>query len=191
MAVVADLPLHRDALVSALRPLLPGALVRVHDGSMADVYVVDVETAGGPPRLEAAPAPVVLWGGYLHDRRVEELRALGVTYYVSTLATPEQVARAVTMASQGSGTGSPTSSRGRDLTPRQLDVLRAYVDTYRDRSRREVAERLGISERTLKVHLAAVRAALVGEPVSNRAALRRAAAARGLLDPPTAGHRQV
>lgn len=181
---MADLPLHRDALADRLRPLLPWAEVRTGAApGPADVLVVDVEVLDEILPRVAGHVPVVAWGGYLHARVVAALRSTGVGFYVSTLARPEQVADAVRRAVDGSPTGAPPEGSGVPrLTPRQAEVLRAYVDVHRDRPRSEVAARLGISERTLKVHLAAVRVELGGADVSTRAGLRRAAVSLGLID---------
>lgn len=187
VAVLSALPLHRDVLVGTLAPRLPSIHLIASDGPVAeaDILLVDVELPGGEALIASAGVPVVLWGGYLHAGPVEELRARGVTYYVSALATPDQVASAVVRAARGPHQhrvepGPPAAA----LTERQVAVLRAYVEEYCDLPRREVARRLEISERTLKVHLAAIRAALGGESVSTRTALRRIAVARGLVDTP-------
>lgn len=89
-----------------------------------------------------------------------------------TLLKPEIMQRVLSRAGSASA---PASSSLVELTERELEVLKAVARG--DRSK-EVAARLGISERTVKAHLASVYSKL---GVDSRAAAIAVAAQKGLL----------
>ena len=88
-----------------------------------------------------------------------------------TLLRPEIMARVL---AQGKATGAPTSTQT-DLTERELEVLRGVAQGERSK---EIALRLGITERTVKAHLASIYSRL---GVDSRAAAIAVAAQRGIL----------
>jgi pimeloyl-ACP methyl ester carboxylesterase/DNA-binding CsgD family transcriptional regulator len=75
---------------------------------------------------------------------------------------------------EGAGAGSPAPAK--ELTPRQLDVLRGVARGLTDK---EIAGELSLSPRTVEMHVARAIAALA---CANRAEAVRKAAALGLLD---------
>jgi NarL family two-component system response regulator YdfI len=88
-----------------------------------------------------------------------------------TLLKPEIIARVLSKAGEkGAQAASAT-----DLTERELEVLRAVAQGERSK---EIALRLGISERTVKAHLASIYNRL---GVDSRAAAIAVAAQKGLL----------
>jgi NarL family two-component system response regulator YdfI len=87
-----------------------------------------------------------------------------------TLLKPEVIARILSKASESNKSGATT-----DLTERELEVLQAVAQGERSK---EIAIRLGISERTVKAHLASIYNRL---GVDNRAAAIAVAAQKGLL----------
>jgi NarL family two-component system response regulator YdfI len=89
-----------------------------------------------------------------------------------TLLKPEIIARVLSQ-SGGSGATIPVQS---DLTERELEVLRAVAQGERSK---EIAINLGISERTVKAHLASIYNRL---GVDSRAAAIAVASRRGLID---------
>ncbi len=89
-----------------------------------------------------------------------------------TLLKPEIIARVLSQ-SGGSGT---TKSVQTGLTERELEVLRAVAQGERSK---EIAIRLGISERTVKAHLASIYNRL---GVDSRAAAIAVASRLGLID---------
>jgi NarL family two-component system response regulator YdfI len=108
--------------------------------------------------------------GYLlkdTDRRTlfDSIRAAGRG---ETLLRPEVLARLL-------ATPAPTTSSGLDLTEREMEVLRAVAQGERSK---EIAFRLGITERTVKAHLAGIYNKL---GVDSRAAAIAVAAQKGLL----------
>jgi len=88
-----------------------------------------------------------------------------------TLLKPEIVARVLSKV----GGGNTTAAAQSDLTDRELEVLRAVAQGERSK---EIAFRLGISERTVKAHLASIYNRL---GVDSRAAAIAVAAQKGLL----------
>jgi two-component system, NarL family, response regulator YdfI len=88
-----------------------------------------------------------------------------------TLLKPEIIARVLTQAG-GAGAAAASST---DLTGRELEVLKAVAEGERSK---EIAVRLGISERTVKAHLASIYNRL---GVDSRAAAIAVAAQKGLL----------
>jgi NarL family two-component system response regulator YdfI len=88
-----------------------------------------------------------------------------------TLLKPEIVARLVVKA----GETFPSAVLSTDLTGRELEVLRLVAQGERSK---EIAVRLGISERTVKAHLASIYNRL---GVDSRAAAIAVAAKKGLL----------
>ena len=108
--------------------------------------------------------------GYLlkdTDRRTlfDTIRAAGRG---ETLLKPEVLARLL-------ATPVPAASGGLDLTEREMEVLRAVAQGERSK---EIAFRLGITERTVKAHLAGIYNKL---GVDSRAAAIAVAAQKGLL----------
>jgi NarL family two-component system response regulator YdfI len=88
-----------------------------------------------------------------------------------TLLKPEILARVLSKAG-----GTSASTHGQtDLTGRELEVLQAVAQGERSK---EIAVRLGISERTVKAHLASIYNRL---GVDSRAAAIAVAAQKGLL----------
>jgi len=88
-----------------------------------------------------------------------------------TLLKPDILAR---LLSKAGGTSAPAHAQT-DLTGRELEVLKAVAQGERSK---EIALRLGISERTVKAHLASIYNRL---GVDSRAAAIAVAAQKGLL----------
>ncbi len=88
------------------------------------------------------------------------------------LLKPEIMAKVL---SKWSGPGAPAVES--DLTDRELEVLHGVAQGERSK---EIAARLGISERTIKAHLASIYNKL---GVDSRAAAIAVAARRGLINP--------
>lgn len=89
-----------------------------------------------------------------------------------TLLKPEIIARVLSETGR-TGTMTPVQT---DLTERELEVLRAVAQGERSK---EIAISLGISERTVKAHLASIYNRL---GVDSRAAAIAVASRRGLID---------
>lgn len=124
----------------------------------------------------------VVWGGTLPVPRVAQLRASGAVAYVSLLQPPSELLAVVTAALAGEG-GDWGADPGpmTELTGRELAVARAYLVDQAEQTRAEVARTLGISERTLKAHVANIRAKAGHRGTDTREGLRRALTVRGSL----------
>lgn len=188
VAIASQISLHSDVLSVALRPF-PTRVVRPSDmeDAAGHVVVIDRLTGGFEDYLTAALAgrlPVVVWGGYLHPTSVQDLVRRGADAYVSVIGSQDQLIDAVRTVRFGMSwlpALPPEAPEG--LTTAEARALRAYLVDYPAESRRQVALRLGISESTLKAHLANVRSRL-DEACASRRSLRRTLIARGWLDTP-------
>lgn len=186
VAIASRVPLHRDALRAALSPL-SARVVEPEElaGAAGQVIVIDRLGEGFDSYLDAAfhhRLPVVVWGGYLHPTGLQELVRRGADGYVSIIGSRDQLGEAVRAVHSGRSWLPTLPSQVPDgLTPAQSRVVRAYLIDQPRASRRQVADRLGLREATVKAHLANVRSRL-DEPCASRISLRRALIARGWLE---------
>jgi DNA-binding NarL/FixJ family response regulator len=157
--VLMDLRMPGEEGLSGLERLLtacPGARVVVFTASDADEYVFGAMQAGARGYvLQGAPAPELV-------RAIRHVHA-GEAYLSPTLG-----ARLVDRAARPAG-------RTSLLTPRQLAILRLVAA---GQSNVQIAESLGITERTVKFHVTAIFNALGAD---NRAQAVALAGRRGLL----------
>jgi NarL family two-component system response regulator YdfI len=120
-------------------------------------------------------------GFLLKDTDRETLfRAIRAAARGETLLQPEILARALAHAEAepaGDASPSPVSSEAGGLSEREVEVLQAVARGERSK---EIALRLGITERTVKAHLASVYNKL---GVDSRAAAIAIAAQKGWLKP--------
>jgi two-component system, NarL family, response regulator YdfI len=161
-------------------------------GSFADATGIEalrpdvLLIAGNAPRAAAAPA-VVLTNDDQPAWTPEALRA-GVRALLPRDASPAAILAAVDAAASGMAlvdpqeleallavsapaqTGETTAAPATPLTPRELEVLRMMADGA---ANKEIAWRLGISEHTVKFHVASILGKL-------DAGTRTEAVARGL-----------
>jgi len=183
VAVWSRWRLHADALVVAL-----GARSEPAD-VVADPLPPDLLVAGAAApdlirvlqRRRAAGRETVVWGGTLSAPRVTALRSAGASAYLSALCRPGELVATVRRVRGGHSTPEAPHVAGTRLTAREHEVVRAYLVTGADRTRREVAADLGISERTLKAHIANVRERVATADAGTREGLRHALRAHGLL----------
>jgi DNA-binding NarL/FixJ family response regulator len=157
------------------------ALDAVRDGAPFDLALVDVRMPDldGLELLRALKAdrpdmPVIMLSTYDNAPYVKRALADGAAGYLLKDATPEDLAQAINVALSGSGNvlsprviqnlfeeheaaGEHGSSNGRrgeySLTQREHDILALLAE---GRSNREIAQRLYLSEKTVKAHLAAI-----------------------------------
>ncbi len=177
-----DHPIMRAALATALAELgaprfveasdAQGALALVEAHPDLDLLLVDLRMPGASGldtirtlRARAPQVPLVVVSADEDPAQVAALLALGVSGYVPKSEPPAVIVSAVRLvlaggtyvpprllsSSAGAGDGTP------DLTPRQVEVLRLLAQGLPNKS---IANALGVSEGTVKVHLIAVFRAL-------------------------------
>lgn len=157
------------------------ALDAVRDGAPFDLALVDVRMPDldGLELLRALKAdrpemPVIMLSTYDNAPYVKRALADGAAGYLLKDATPEDLAQAINVAMSGSGNvlsprviqnlfeeheaaadrGAANGRRGDySLTQREHDILALLAE---GRSNREIAQRLYLSEKTVKAHLAAI-----------------------------------
>jgi DNA-binding NarL/FixJ family response regulator len=157
------------------------ALEHVNGGADVDLALVDVRMPDldGLELLRALKAdrpemPVIMLSTYDNAPYVKRALADGASGYLLKDATPEDLSQAINVALSGSGNvlsprviqnlfeeheaaGRDPSTNGRrgeyNLTQREHDILELLAE---GRSNREIAQRLYLSEKTVKAHLAAI-----------------------------------
>jgi len=155
------------------------ALELVKKGPAPDLALVDVRMPDldGLELLRAIKAdwpdmPVIMLSTYENAPYVKRALADGAAGYLLKDATPEDLSQAINVALSGSGNvlsprviqnlfedqqadGSPGNGRRNEysLTEREHDILALLAE---GRSNRDIAQRLFLSEKTVKAHLAAI-----------------------------------
>jgi len=202
--VVDDHPVVREGLISVLedQPDLQiiGAAGSAEEALSLvrrlrpDVVLLDLELPGmgglaAIPYLLAGSAPprVLVFTAYDTDDRVRGALEAGAAGYLLKGVSGEEIARSVRSVYEGKTalepriaartlpqTRSPARQRG-PLTPREREVLELVAQGL---ANKEIASRLGISERTVKFHIASIMDKLGAE---NRAQATALALQRGLL----------
>lgn len=175
-----DHPIMRAALASALAELgdvrfveasdAPGTLALAEAHPELDLLLVDLRMPGSSGldairtlRERAPQVPLVVVSADEDPAHVAALLALGVSGYVPKSEPPAVIVSAVRLVLAG-GTyvpprlmGGPAGPPGPELTPRQAEVLKLLAQGLPNKS---IANALGVSEGTIKVHLIAVFRAL-------------------------------
>lgn len=137
----------------------------------AQVIVMDVHMPGGIDGIETTrqlrrllpEAQVVVLSSFSDDSRLIGAMRAGAITYVQKEAEPEVLLNAVRHAARGQAVMEPELMQrimqARDLryqdvlTEREMDVLRAVADGL---TNAEIAQRLIVSEETVKTHLSSV-----------------------------------
>jgi DNA-binding NarL/FixJ family response regulator len=175
-----DHPIMRAALASALAELgethfveasdAPGTLAMVDANPGLDLLLVDLRMPGSSGldairalRERAPQVPLVVVSADEDPAHVAALLSLGVSGYVPKSEPPAVIVSAVRLVLAG-GTyvpprllGAAGTPDGPELTPRQAEVLKLLAQGLPNKS---IANALGVSEGTIKVHLIAVFRAL-------------------------------
>lgn len=185
--VISPFALHRSALAATLSDsdafssVATHAEVAVMAERTYDVTIVDLPALGMTAVHDVVRSrPTVAWGGYLHTGTVSELVEAGLRGYVSVIGAPQDLVVAAIRVASGELSLPELSASVVRLTPAERRVCRAYLVDLAEAPRALVAAELGISERTLKAHLANIRAK-VNSSAANRVELARQLRARGML----------
>lgn len=182
--IADDHPLVRDALARTVREL--AAEVQVHEaGDLAallrlaadgaDLALVDLNmpgmdgVAGLRSLRDAAPTlPLVVASGQEDPMTIRAVLAAGAVGFIPKSERAEVLLGALRLVQAGGtyvpprmldGTARPPPAdlQGAELTPRQLDVLRCLL---RGEPNKLIARELGLTEGTVKIHIAAILRAL-------------------------------
>lgn len=165
--------LEAESAAAALEQIQAHADV---DLSLVDVRMPDLDGLELLRTLKAdrPDMPVIMLSTYDNAPYVKRALADGAAGYLLKDATPEDLSQAINVALSGSGnvlsprviqnlfeeheaTGKDQASNGRrgeyNLTQREHDILALLAE---GRANREIAQRLYLSEKTVKAHLAAI-----------------------------------
>jgi DNA-binding NarL/FixJ family response regulator len=184
--IADDHPMVRDALARTVRLVEPTALVveaadyagaeaalREHAPVLAllDLHMPGMDGVEGLRRLHLryAQVPLVVASGDDDPGVIRSTFAAGAVGFLPKSESPEVLQQAIRLV-RGGGTympsqaladlrhGAPTPRPDASgLTPRQLDVLRSLM---RGQPNKLIARELGLTEGTVKIHIAAILRAL-------------------------------
>lgn len=182
--IADDHPLVRDALARTVRELdrdvqvqeagdLDALLQLAAEGG-ADLALVDLNMPGmdgveGLRRLrEAVPTlPIVVASGQEDPATIRAVLAAGAVGFIPKSERSEVLLAALRLVQSGGtyvparmldpASGPPHDLKSADLTPRQLDVLQCLL---RGEPNKQIARELGLTEGTVKIHIAAILRAL-------------------------------
>ena len=154
-AVALTRKLKPDVLLLDLAmPRLPGleALRSISEGSLPvrTILVTGSMTRGDVLTALLHGAHGIVMKGAPPEVLFESIRAVMKGQY---WIQPEAVSTLVSAVRESRGAPRPPSSRRFNLTPRELDVVKAIVDGH---SNKDIARMLGVTEPTVKHHLTSI-----------------------------------
>lgn len=174
--VAEDHPLYRDAIIRLLSDLAPGAealtaetfdrVLEVMGGTQPpDLVLIDLRMPGseGFPSIAALHrdhpgVPLFVVSGSDGPLDTVRARRAGALGFLSKSASPETMRATLAGLLDGSWEPPPVEKDAPvHLTPRQLDVLQGMAA---GQPNKRIALNLGLSEGTVKLHVAAVLDAL-------------------------------
>ena len=190
VVIVDDHPVVREGLVAALdgkngievAAAFGSAEEALRSRASADVIILDLELPGlgGLDAIERFSAPVLILTAYDAEEDVDRALEAGAKGYLLKGAPLAEIERAIAAIVRGDVVLDPRITsralRRRDrLTKREREVLRLLAAGD---SNKEIAKKLGISERTAKFHVTSIFTKLGAE---NRARAVAIAAERHLI----------
>jgi len=179
--IADDHPMVRDALARTVQQLAPSVevfqaadsegLMKLLQDAAADLALVDLNMPGmdgvaGVRRVrDAAPLlPLVVASGQDDPATIRAVLAAGAAGFVPKTSSSELLLQALRIVLAGgvfvppqapadlhAGAAPPADTTG--LTPRQRDVLRGLL---RGAPNKLIARELGLTEGTVKIHIAAI-----------------------------------
>lgn len=202
--VADDHALFREGLSHVLMQLGSDVVVIEagdHDSALAlavqhpdaDVILLDLDMPGREPQtaleamiVQAVTTPVVVLSACEDVRRVRSVLDAGAMGFIPKHESARVMLSVLRLVLEGGVYIPPMlmkkdrnfATPGISLTPRQLDVLVRLVE---GKSNKKISREMGLSEATVKAHLAAIFRCL---DVDNRTEAARVAAQRGLLNKP-------
>lgn len=192
LIIVDDHPIVREGLAAALSRTSEFEIVaqfgsaeellssRVH----ADVVLLDLELPGmsGVDAVSKIDAPALVLTAYANDEQIDAVLRAGARGYLLKGAALAEIEHALRTIAKGDRYIDPRiSSRlialstAPRLSPREREVLRLIAD---GKSNKEIANELGVTERTAKFHVTAILEKLNAE---NRAGAVRIGLEKGLI----------
>ncbi|MGN6182954.1 MAG: response regulator transcription factor [Thermoanaerobaculia bacterium] len=192
LIIVDDHPIVREGLAAALSRTSEFEIVaqfgsaeellssRVH----ADVVLLDLELPGmsGVDAVSKIDAPSLVLTAYANDEQIDAVLRAGARGYLLKGAALAEIEHALRTIAKGERYIDPRiSSRlialstAPRLSPREREVLRLIAD---GKSNKEIANDLGVTERTAKFHVTAILEKLNAE---NRAGAVRIGVEKGLI----------
>jgi len=142
------------------------AAAREPDVVLMDLSMPVVDGVEGTRRIKAAhpQLPVVILTSFSERDRILDAIDAGAVGYLLKDAEPDELVRGVRSAAQGESPFSPKAAKallslgsqrkaGDELTAREREVLAALSAGL---ANKQIARRLGISEKTVKTHLTRV-----------------------------------
>jgi DNA-binding NarL/FixJ family response regulator len=199
--VADDHALFREGLRHILRQLGDDVAIieaENHDSALAlaaqhpdaDVVLLDLDMPGHEPMValetmiaQSATTPVVVLSACEDVHQVRKALDAGAMGFVPKHESARVMLSALRLVLEGGIYIPPmlmkkdqnSTTSGASLTPRQRDVLERLIE---GKSNKEISREMGLSEATVKAHLAAIFRCL---NVDNRTEAARVAAQRGLL----------
>ncbi|MBE9915686.1 response regulator transcription factor [Paenibacillus donghaensis] len=142
----------------------PLELLKSIDALKPDVAVIDISMPGMTgfdlaveiKRTYDMEIKLIVLSGYVYDEYVQKAYEIGVHAYLSKQATYPQIINAIRQSMLGLRLVPETMTtlpRADQLTPTEKDVLKQIA---REKTNKEIARELAMSQRTVEYHMAAI-----------------------------------
>ena len=184
--IADDHPMVRDALARTVRLVEPDAVVveaadfagaeaamqaHLPDLALVDLHMPGMDGVHGVRRLRAnfAAVPLVVASGEDDPAVIRAVLAAGAAGFLPKSESPEVLQQALRLVRSGGSYmpaqaladmrhgAAPPRPDASGLTPRQMDVLKSLM---RGQPNKLIARELGLTEGTVKIHIAAILRAL-------------------------------
>ena len=170
IVIVDDHPVVREGLAAALSKrgdfTIAGAFGSAEELLRArvdaDVVLLDLELPGmsGVDAVARVGKPVLVLTAYANDEQIDAVLRAGARGYLLKGAAVADIERAIRAVARGETSIDPrvasrvsALARLPRLSPREREVLALIAD---GQSNKEIASRLGVTERTIKFHVTSI-----------------------------------